>query len=250
MDWRRPVDWIGSPPFFVAERYGKLVAALACPLISHPVSWLRLYAVSRGVSENQLWRILWEEVENELFQTSVRVSVIPMEVWFQELLRASHFEHSNNVVVLSWDWTPSNQNQPMTTWHIRSMTLDDLPVVQEVDSAAFDPVWQNPAELLKDAFNQAAVATVAETDGRIIGYQISTANPEGGHLARLAVEPSKQNKGVGTALVQDMIAQFRQFGAIKITVNTQTDNLASLALYEKNGFQQTEKFYPVYQKDL
>ena len=31
LDWRNPLDWIGSPPFFVIESQGQVVAALGCP---------------------------------------------------------------------------------------------------------------------------------------------------------------------------------------------------------------------------
>ncbi len=31
LDWRSPLDWIGSPPFFVIESQGQIIAALGCP---------------------------------------------------------------------------------------------------------------------------------------------------------------------------------------------------------------------------
>jgi len=205
--------------------------------------------VKTGISEAQNWNVLWEAVQDELISSRVSVSVIPMQPWFQELLKTSQFEQFNNVVVLTWDWNPSTIIDSNFTWLIREMLVDDLSEVKKVDASAFNPVWQIPAELLKDAFNQAAIATVAEIDGKIAGYQISTANPEGGHLARLAVDPDIQNQGVGTALVQNMLTQFHQLGALKVTVNTQTDKLVSLALYKKNGLQRTNEVYPVYRMD-
>jgi ribosomal protein S18 acetylase RimI-like enzyme len=81
----------------------------------------------------------------------------------------------------------------------------------------------------------------------IVGYQMSTLNPMGGHLARLAVKPEFQGKGVGYGLVSDMLRQFQRKGALRVTVNTQQDNSASLYLYEKSGFRKTNEIYPVYQ---
>jgi ribosomal protein S18 acetylase RimI-like enzyme len=109
---------------------------------------------------------------------------------------------------------------------------------------------QNSLTYLEIAFRQAAVATVAEYEGQLVGYQISTGTPIGGHLARLAVLPHLQGKGIGYALLYDLLNQFTRRGARTITVNTQKDNLASLSLYRKSGFQMTGEEYPIYQLEL
>jgi ribosomal protein S18 acetylase RimI-like enzyme len=69
----------------------------------------------------------------------------------------------------------------------------------------------------------------------------------GGHLARLATHPEYQRQGIGCAILRDLLIQFKQRGAARITVNTQEDNLASIALYENAGFMRTGETYPVYQ---
>jgi ribosomal protein S18 acetylase RimI-like enzyme len=127
------------------------------------------------------------------------------------------------------------------------MTLSDLKAVEAVDVEAFSSIWQNSLSSLEVAFRQAAVATVAEVDGQIVGYQISTATPVGGHLARLAVKPKFQHQGIGSGLLTDLLAQFELRGANSVTVNTQHDNLVSLTLYEKAGFKRIGEEYPVYQ---
>jgi len=88
---------------------------------------------------------------------------------------------------------------------------------------------------------------VAEREGQIIGYQVSTPTTRGGHLARLATLPQFQGQGIGYALVRDALSRFTQRGAQTITVNTQKNNLSSLALYRKAGFTPTGEEYPVYQ---
>jgi [ribosomal protein S18]-alanine N-acetyltransferase len=103
---------------------------------------------------------------------------------------------------------------------------------------------------LEHAFRQAAIATVAEKDGLLVGYQISTANHSGGHLARLAVHPGYQGKGVGYTILRDLLAQFERRGARHVTVNTQDDNTASISLYEKAGFIATGENYQVYECNL
>jgi ribosomal protein S18 acetylase RimI-like enzyme len=125
--------------------------------------------------------------------------------------------------------------------------LEDLKAVRVIDAAAFVPIWQNSQAYLEIAFRQASIATVAEQSGALVGYQISTATPMGGHLARLAVLPFHQGRGLGYALLHDLLTQFSRRGARSISVNTQKDNLASLALYKKAGFRLTGEEYPIYQ---
>jgi ribosomal protein S18 acetylase RimI-like enzyme len=48
-------------------------------------------------------------------------------------------------------------------------------------------------------------------------------------------------------LLRDLLVQFKRRGALRITVNTQEDNLASIALYERAGFTKTGESFPVYQ---
>jgi ribosomal protein S18 acetylase RimI-like enzyme len=130
---------------------------------------------------------------------------------------------------------------------MRAMMAFDLPEVAKVDSSAFELLWQNALPTLERAYPQSVWATVAEADGQLVGYQLSTRNPLGVHLARLAVRPEMQGKGLGFALVADLIQQAGQHGINHLTVNTQSDNATSLALYQRMGFRETGEQYPVFQ---
>jgi ribosomal protein S18 acetylase RimI-like enzyme len=125
------------------------------------------------------------------------------------------------------------------------MNEDDLPTVARIDAESFAPLWQNSLTSLQRAYSQAGPATVILFNGSMVGYQISTKNPFGAHLARLAVLPSCQGSGLGYILVQDLLLRTRQMGIQKVTVNTQGDNLTSLSLYQKIGFIPTGERYPV-----
>ena len=83
-------------------------------------------------------------------------------------------------------------------------------------------------------------------NGEIIGYQLSTRNSFGTHLARLAVAPNHQGRGIGYLLVQDLLNQTRRAGLYRLTVNTQNDNRTSLALYHKIGFELSGERYTVF----
>ena len=93
-----------------------------------------------------------------------------------------------------------------------------------MDNIAFESLWQNSQASLTLALKQSAYATVAEVDGQIIGYQISTGSGYSAHLARLAVLPRLQRKAIGYQLVRDLLEYFANREIYRITVNTQDNN--------------------------
>jgi [ribosomal protein S18]-alanine N-acetyltransferase len=252
LDYRPPLDWIGYTPFLVLEQASRIEAALACPPDPPAIAWIRLFATATQIPVTNAWDALWAESYNQLLTDPkiLYAAAIPLYAWFEALLKRNHFQKSHSIVMLSWDGPglPETPTNPVVS--VRPMTLDDLVEVEVIDAASFSLVWQNSLTYLEIAFRQAAVATVAEYEGQLVGYQISTGTPIGGHLARLAVLPHLQGKGIGYALLHDLLNQFTRRGARTITVNTQKDNLASLALYRKSGFQMTGEEYPIYQLEL
>jgi ribosomal-protein-alanine N-acetyltransferase len=175
------------------------------------------------------------------------IGVIPLQNWFKKLLNASDFEQINEVILMTWDLGKRPPVQAIPGLSNRPMHIDDLPGVERLDRLSFGHIWHNSKTTLEMAFRQAALATVAELEGSVIGYQISTAMQKGGHLARLAVDPDFQRQGIGAVLLDDLLTRFERRGAARVTVNTQKDNLASIALYERFGFRTTGESYPVYQ---
>lgn len=248
LDWCSPLDWLGADPYLVAERNGQIVAALACPADIPEMAWIRLFAVSATVEVERAWRSLWPQAKRRV-DRSTTVSVLPLQKWFQVLLTNSEFSHNYNVAVLDWQDTGQNLSYDGgdSQTSIRMMNYDDLVEVHQLDKAGFDPVWRHSLNLLQVAYRNSAYATVVEDEKGIIGYQISTENSGVGHLARLCVPPHARRQGVGSSLVFDLLRYFRHRGIDIVTVNTQTDNQASKALYRKTGFQRTGDVYPIYQ---
>jgi ribosomal protein S18 acetylase RimI-like enzyme len=249
LDYRPPLDWVGARPFLVLEKGNVITAALACPPDPPQVAWIRLFAASTQMQLWHAWDALWSEAVAylETAHQPCWLAAIPMHKWFEDLLVKSSFAYSHSITMLSWENQPLPNPPANREVSIRPMTLDDLAIVQQVDAASFSPIWRNSLSYLELAFRQASIATIAERDGEVAGYQISTATPIGGHLARLAVDPRLQGKGIGQLLLHDLLMQFIRRGAHTVTVNTQKDNIASLALYRRMGFELSGEEYPVYQ---
>lgn len=248
LDWRGPLDWLGYSPYLVAESRDKLAGALACPLDEPEIPWIRLFVAGTGNPLGEVWQVLWEAAWEALIQLGKpQAAAIVMQGWYRELLEAIGFVHTGNVVVLMSERYGSPGLPKQIPGSIRAMTPADLEMVYKIDYVTFKEEWRNSPSSLALAYQQASWATVVLDGQEVIGYQISTASQTSAHLARLAVHPRMQNKGIGYALVYDMLEEFYRRGINQITVNTQQDNMASLALYARAGFVHMEEYYPVYQ---
>ena len=251
LDWKPPLDWIGNEPYLLAERNGDLLATLACPPDLPRITWIRLFAANSLINVAQAWRLLWNKASERLSQVgNIKVAAISLQSWFNELLEGSGFDHSDNVVVLMWEKSTPLQNPQAADVQIRLMMPEDLETIELIDHEAFGMVWKNSLEALELAYQQSALASVAVIGDEIIGYQYSTSSSMGGHLARLAVKTNMQGKGIGFLLVHQVLTQFRSQGVRHVTVNTQQNNIASLALYSKAGFSITGEAYRVYQHNI
>lgn len=237
LDWRPPLGWLGREPFFLVEQNKDILAALACPPDPPNIAWIRLFAVHSSLPFQTAWNMLYPRVQAFYdHQPKISTAGIILFPWFGDLLKNAGFRLHQEIVVLEWDNIlpqPVYSNPPNT---IRTMEPPDLADVARVDHLAFDPLWQNSQESLELALHQSSCATVAEHAGAIVGYQISTSAGYSAHLARLAVLPEMQKRSIGYWLVHDLLERFSHQELYRVTVNTQDNNSASLALYQKLGF--------------
>jgi [ribosomal protein S18]-alanine N-acetyltransferase len=249
LDWRTALDWVGSVPFLALERQHRLLAALACPRTQSPVGWIRVFAFLNWNHPQlrECWEVLFQNLCQILQPTQDNlIAGLGLQPWFSELLIQSGFYHRQDIVVLQWNGEMPEPRPFPAEISIRPMTAQDLPQVLVIDNTAFDFLWQHTRDELERAFSQAAYATVAEYDGEIVAYQISTGSPYHAHLARLAVDPGLQRMSLGYNIVRDLLVHFTERDISTITVNTQSDNSHSLALYQKIHFSRTGENFPVY----
>lgn len=251
LDWRHPTDWLGAPFYWVLERNSRIVAVLACPQDQREITWVRLFVHSGLVSEQESWETLWNHAKAEISKYGdIKVAAISLQNWMRALLQESGFKNHEQIVMMAWGAeNPDTWTSPEGIT-IRTMEETDLADVALVDEAAFAPLWQNSLSMLELAFPQAVVATVAESSDGIVGYQFSTASPFGAHLARLAVHPEAQRRGIASALIGDLTSKLLEKNISQLSVNTQSNNTRSLALYKKCGFKATGEEYPLYTYEI
>lgn len=246
LDWRPVEGWLGCQPFWLLEAGGEMQAVLACPPSPTGMYWIRVFA-SRALFDPRLhWEMLLQKTLAGIpFDQGAMLIALPLDNWFTHLLKTSQFEQHAEIVVLEWNDTaaavpsiPSIQIQPMN--------IEDVPTIVQIDHDAFEAIWQFSQEDVERAFRTAFSASVAVWEGEIVGYQISTAIHDQAHLARLAVLPSMQNRGIGRLLLHNLFQRVQRTTISSLTVNTQSYNHASLALYKSMGFKPTGERFPLY----
>jgi ribosomal-protein-alanine N-acetyltransferase len=249
LDWRDPLDLLSLQPNYLAYDRGRLVGHLASPPDPDQTGWVRSFCVDASRTPLSVWRPLWAEAAATCLALEVRrIASLLSGEWMRPLLTEAGFRETSAVVF--FEWRGGELSAPATSAVVRRLRQADLPQIVDVDGRAFAPLWRNNTESLSSAMSQAIVATGVEHDGQLVAYQLTTASPFGAHLARLAVDPNLQGRGLATLLVVDLIQQLGRRGFNTVTLNTQADNLRSQDLYRRLGFRETGQRYPVFETAL
>jgi ribosomal protein S18 acetylase RimI-like enzyme len=247
LDWFTALDYLGKEPYLLEVADSQIFAVLCAAPENEKVAWVRVYGVMKNLPEDDPWNRLLPHALSHLKKIGIkRLAALSLHSWFESLLNASEFRNRQNIVVLEWEGALPQKNRLNNQILIRPMQSADIPIVAHIDHLAFPPLWQNCRAGLEKAFSQTGISTVALNDGEIVGYQISTTMTIYGHLARLAVHPDFQRRGIAFSLVYNLLSQFKTRGFWRVTVNTQSDNKPSLKLYDRFGFTRTSEQIPVY----
>ena len=247
LDWRDPLDLLAWPPNLLGYHGQRLVAHLAAPPDPQGAAWIRSFCVDASLPPLSAWRQLWAEAAAQCIALgATRVASLISGDWMRPLLEEAGFGETNSVVFFEWRGS-TVPPLPSFPGSLRALRPEDLPHIERVDSKAFSLLWQNGRESLAAALRQSIVATGADVDGVLVGYQLTTASALGAHLARLAVDPVFQGRGLGAALVIDLLERLQRRGYDSVTLNTQADNLRSQELYHRLGFRETGQRYAVFE---
>jgi ribosomal protein S18 acetylase RimI-like enzyme len=268
VDWRIPVDWLGSPHFVVApepsatakSRLSRLFGArderlLACLAITPdppPAAWVRVAAIADEEDALHWLGLMLSWVMASLRNTAVsEIGWLVTQQWPLACLPALGFRPTNEIVTYlkeDLELPPL----PPTRLTIRPAQADDYGELAEIETAVFEPLWRLSAATLALAAGDAYALSfdVAERDGRLIGYQLSSYGTEGAHLVRLTIAPEAQGQGVGSALLAHALESYRRAGLRYVSLNTQADNVSSHYLYQKFGFHATGERLPIWSRTV
>jgi ribosomal protein S18 acetylase RimI-like enzyme len=143
------------------------------------------------------------------------------------------FEIRGRLHLLSHDF----ESLPGPTRRTRRSGGGDRREVLAVDAAAFEDFWQLDDIGLRQAARATPRSHLRVTKGDPIrGYGLFGRAERTGYVQRLAIHPSAQGEGFGSALLTDGLHWMRVRGARSAFVNTQVENERALGLYERAGF--------------
>lgn len=256
LDWRTLEEWLPDPSLRCWVTYSNgsiqsiMGATLHLPQDAPGVAWLRCI-LPAPTGEMAVLDRLWEALRADLRSHGVgQVAIMALDNWVGSLAARWQFSRTNAVVTLrrvQGEIPPP----PAPPLRIREVaTHSDLDEVAWLDSLAFKPLWRYSRETLAVAQQQAATFTVLEEDAGLLGYQLSTRHTGSGHLARLAIHPNVQGRGLAALLVGNMLRFMHDRNIRTVTVNTQEDNVRSQRLYTRLGFEFTGHKVPVWTIDL
>lgn len=133
--------------------------------------------------------------------------------------------------------------------NIQPACQQDLPEILAVQREAFEaeaqlvndwnipPLTQTLDELTND-WRKGIMLKAVNEDGIIVGTVRGHNAPDGFYIGRLAVLPQWQGRGMGTALLEAIIAIAE---ACRLVLFTSTKSERNLRLYEKFGFTHFKK---------
>lgn len=122
---------------------------------------------------------------------------------------------------------------------VRSMRIEDLPAVIDIDRASFTMPWSDRTYRYELTRNQAAELFVAEKDGRIVGYIGTWQIIDECHISTLAVENENRRQGIAQRLLLHALRRALAKGITTATLEVRVSNQAAIDLYRKFAFEIT-----------
>jgi predicted GNAT family N-acyltransferase len=111
-----------------------------------------------------------------------------------------------------------------TAWH------SDLDKLRAVREAVFVREQSVPREMEWDEIDPQCDHVLAESQGEPVGT--GRLLPDG-HIGRMGVLPAWRNKGVGSAILNELVAMAGERGMQRLVLHAQTH---ARAFYERHGF--------------
>jgi len=228
--------YLCARPFLLAYSGRQLLGFMFWDLHCPPLA--RLWGAglaNRWSVDDYLRTLLPPSMEALRAQGATALTYVGSEEWLTTPLQDYGFVVDDTIVAYEkTDWgVPSQGSREVS---VRPVQPQDFPALVALDQAAFDPLWQNTATVFRGILAIYPYFVVAEMDGVVVGYQFCSLMGRQGYLARVAVHPDYQGRGIGVRLLAEAIAFFQREGAKVITLNTQQDNRASQRLYRWFGF--------------
>jgi [ribosomal protein S18]-alanine N-acetyltransferase len=120
-------------------------------------------------------------------------------------------------------------------FHYRAAHDADIIALMQFVPAALQGSWSN--DVLQRLLRTHKVRVLeAVSTGDIVGFAEFTLVLDESELLSLAIHPLFQKRGLGTALLADVLREAAAVGAVKMLLEVRSSNTAARTLYERQGF--------------
>jgi [ribosomal protein S18]-alanine N-acetyltransferase len=116
---------------------------------------------------------------------------------------------------------------------VRPLGYSDLPQVIAIERRAFPTAWSLGMFVL-ELSKPSGICLAAIRESKLVGYLICARYADVWHLMNIAVDPAARGQGVGTALLEEMVARAGEDASY--TLEVRPSNATAIALYERFGF--------------
>ena len=132
---------------------------------------------------------------------------------------------------------------------LRDMTAEDVAAVDLLERKLF-PIDAWPLQMFFDELAQVDTRryVVAEVDGHIVAYAGLMCIEPIADIQTIAVVPEFEGKGIGSAILSELIAEARRRRAADVLLEVRADNPRAQSLYLRFGFEQIH-IRPRYYRD-
>lgn len=115
------------------------------------------------------------------------------------------------------------------------MTSGHLDDVYIIETECFSHPWSRQS-LEEEIDNETSLFLVAKEENEVIGYIGMSIVIDEGYIFNVAVRESYRNKGVATALINELVTYGKKNNFSFITLEVRKSNLPAISLYSKFGF--------------
>jgi ribosomal-protein-alanine acetyltransferase len=126
---------------------------------------------------------------------------------------------------------------------IRKATPEYLALIRKLEQATETAAhWaerEYDALFAADAPRRIALVAAEDVGAQILGFVIARCAAEEWEIENLVVAREQQRRGLGSALVRELVQEARQFGATSVLLEVRQSNRAARKLYEKLGFSES-----------
>jgi ribosomal-protein-alanine N-acetyltransferase len=141
-----------------------------------------------------------------------------------------------------------NYKSAMTDFQLRDTRMADFEALYRLDQACFERgIAYSRQELRRFLSLSTAQGVVAEIQGEIAGFVVGYVSiHQLGHVVTLDVAPMQRRRGIGRALLSELLRRFASAFVEETRLEVDVENEAAIAFYQRFGFRQRRRLADYY----